>query len=72
MEKVAVDVLGPLPPTKRGNKFVLVIVDTFTKWTEAVAIPNQEATDGYYGVCRQLCDQVWYAATTSFGSGQKL
>lgn len=44
MEKVAVDVLGPLPMTRQGNRFILVIVDTFTKWTEAVAIPNQETS----------------------------
>lgn len=44
MERVAVDILGPLPLTRRGNKYVLVMVDCFTKWTEAVALPDQEAT----------------------------
>lgn len=43
MEKVAMDVLGPLPTTDKGNKYVLVICDEFTKWTEAIAMPNQEA-----------------------------
>ena len=38
------DILGPLPLTPRGNKFVLVVTDYFTKWTESYAIPNQEAT----------------------------
>lgn len=44
MERVAVDILGPLPLTRKGNKYVLVMVDCFTKWTEAVALPDQEAT----------------------------
>ncbi|MES9883153.1 MAG: RNase H-like domain-containing protein [Sedimenticola sp.] len=44
MEKVAVDLLGPLPVTNRGNRYVLTIVDLFTKWTEAVAIPDAEAS----------------------------
>ena len=43
MERVAMDVLGPLPQTDRDNRYILVIGDYFTKWTEAYAIPNQEA-----------------------------
>ena len=44
MERLAMDILGPLALTPRGNKFVLVVTDYFTKWTESYAIPNQEAT----------------------------
>ena len=44
MERLAMDILGPLPLTPRGNKFVLVVTDYFTKWTESYAIPSQEAT----------------------------
>ena len=43
MELLAMDMLGPLPLTPRGNKFVLVVTDYFTKWSESCAIPNQEA-----------------------------
>ncbi len=43
MEKVVIYLLGPLPITNRGNRYVLVICDMFTKWTEAVAIPDSEA-----------------------------
>jgi transposase InsO family protein len=43
MERVAMDILGPLPLSRKGNKYVLVISDLFTKWTESVALPNQEA-----------------------------
>ena len=43
LERVALDVLGPLPESERGNKYILVVADYFTKWTEAYAIPNQEA-----------------------------
>ncbi|KAL7863363.1 hypothetical protein SRHO_G00123470 [Serrasalmus rhombeus] len=32
MERVGVDVLGPFPETERGNKYVLVAMDYFTKW----------------------------------------
>ncbi|XP_058864420.1 uncharacterized protein LOC131706752 [Acipenser ruthenus] len=43
MERVAVDVLGPFPRSERGNRFVLVALDYFTKWPEAYALPDQEA-----------------------------
>ncbi len=43
MEKVSIDILGPLPLTDNGNRYVLVINDCFTKYVEAVALPNAEA-----------------------------
>ena len=42
-ERIAMDVAGPFPVTKNGNRFVLVIGDYFSKWMEAYPIPNQEA-----------------------------
>ena len=41
---VAMDILGPLPTTVRGNKYVLVVGDYFTKWTETYPMPDSEAT----------------------------
>ena len=37
------DILGPLPETKRGNRYVSVIADYFTKWIEAFPMPIMEA-----------------------------
>lgn len=42
-ERVALDILGPLPETSCKNKYVLVVGDYFSKWTEAYPLPNQEA-----------------------------
>ena len=32
LQRVAMDILGPLPVTHQNNKFILVIGDYFTKW----------------------------------------
>ena len=42
LERIAMDLLGPLPLTRRGNRHVLVIGDYFTKWMEAIALPDQD------------------------------
>lgn len=43
MERVALDILGPLPVSKHGNRYIIVISDYFTRWVEAFSLPNQEA-----------------------------
>lgn len=42
-ERIALDILGPLPISENGNKYLLVVSDYFTKWPEAYPLPNQEA-----------------------------
>ena len=44
-DTLALDYLGPLPCTARGNKYILVITDHFTKYVEVLAVPNQHAED---------------------------
>ena len=39
----AMDILGPLPMTARGNQYILVMSDHFTIWVEAIPMTNQRA-----------------------------
>ena len=55
LQVVCVDIMGPLPETEEGSKYVLVAVDYFTRWVEAYGIPNQEATT----VGRKLVDEMF-------------
>ena len=41
-QMLAVDVLQ-VPVSNRGNHYLLVIQDYFTKWAEAIPMPNQTA-----------------------------
>jgi len=39
-ERVQMDILGPLPISSSGNRYLLVITDCFTKWVEAFPLSN--------------------------------
>jgi len=43
MEEICIDLAGAFPESELGNKHVLVVVDSFTKWMEAYPIPDQFA-----------------------------
>ena len=39
-EKLGVDIVGRLPTTGRGNRYVVVLTDYLSKWVEAFAVPD--------------------------------
>ncbi len=39
-DRLGTDIIGPLPVTKRNNRYILVCTDAFTKWCEIFAIPD--------------------------------
>ena len=43
MDRIHIDVVGPFPVSQSGNKYVLVMVDQFTRWVEVAAVPEQTA-----------------------------
>jgi hypothetical protein len=43
-ERIAIDIAGPFPESDRGDQYLLIAMDYFTKWPEVYAIPNEEAS----------------------------
>ena len=44
MDRLCTDIMGPLPLTPRGNRYVLVVTDSFSKWVEIFPVPDQTAS----------------------------
>jgi hypothetical protein len=55
-ERIHMDFLGPFPTSKRGNRYVLSIIDQFTKWIEICPLPNQSAE-----LTAEMLIDVWIA-----------
>ncbi|GBL92957.1 hypothetical protein AVEN_54607-1 [Araneus ventricosus] len=64
-DRMALDILGPFPVTTKGNRYVLVLMDYFTKWPEAIPIPDQGASTV---ACSDLDFALWCTYDIAFGS----
>ena len=42
-QQIGIDLVGPLPETLSGNKYIMTVTDYFSKWPEAKGIPTKEA-----------------------------
>jgi len=56
---VAIDLMTGLPTTERGNKYCMTMIDCFTKYAVAVAIPDKTKT-----TIRHYLEKYWF---TRFG-----
>ena len=67
-ERIAMDIVGPLPKTERGNRYLLVVVDYYTRWPEAYAIVLQDA----HSIASKLVTEYFarYGAPYSIHSNQ--
>ena len=44
MERIAIDLTGPLPRTKSGNTSIMVVANYFTNWVEAFPFRTRQQT----------------------------
>ena len=52
-EKISLDITGPHPVSKNGNRYILSVVDHFTKFAKGYAIRSHEAPT----IAKVLCNQ---------------
>lgn len=43
--RIHIDILGPLPKTQKGYQYILLIIDSFSKWSEAFPLVSQSAQE---------------------------
>ena len=51
-KRIAIDIVGPLPRTKRGHKYLLTIMDFGTRYPEAIPLKKTDAET----VCDKLLE----------------
>ena len=42
-QRIGIDLVGPLPETSRGNKYIITCMDYFSKWPEAAPLQSKSA-----------------------------
>jgi hypothetical protein len=47
LECIAIDIVGPLPTINRGNQYIMVVGDYFSKWKEAYPVFDHTAQTGH-------------------------
>jgi len=45
MTRVSIDTIGPLPVDEDGNEYIIVIIDSFTRWVELYACSGADAQE---------------------------
>ncbi len=58
LDVVSLDIVGPLPATERGNKYILTFVDHFTRFCEAVPIVRQDTEAIARGIVTRIITQL--------------
>lgn len=54
LDRISIDLVGPLPETPRGNQHILVLTDHFSKWAEAYPVPDQTALTCADVICKEF------------------
>ncbi|OBZ81699.1 Pro-Pol polyprotein [Choanephora cucurbitarum] len=55
-DHIGIDLLGPLPETERNNRYVLVIIDIFTRYIIARSVPNKQSDTVAEQLTNVMCE----------------
>ena len=62
--RLHIDILGPINKTKEGYRYILMVVDAFSKWTEAFPLHTMEA--------REVAWKIYDEVIGRFGSPESI
>jgi transposase InsO family protein len=71
MDRIATDILGEFPLTDTGNRYILVVSDCFSKWTEAFPMPNMEAQTVAKLIVEEVICRFGVPASIHFDQGRQ-
>ena len=57
--QVGIDLIGPLPKTERGNRYIVTLVDFFSKWPEAEPLQDKTAKSVALFLYKMICRYVY-------------
>ena len=49
--RIAMDIVGPLPRSRLGNRYILVVCDYATRYPEAIPLRSTDAIRAHQGIC---------------------
>ena len=55
MDRIAIDTIGPLPEDGLGNKYIITIVDSFSRMVELIPTTDTKATTAANAVMQWIC-----------------
>lgn len=53
--RIHMDILGPLTKTTEGHKYMLLVVDSFSKWPEGFPLRTKDSTE----IAKVLFKEIW-------------
>jgi len=66
----AIDLIGQIyPPSSKGQKFILVVTDYFTKWVEAIPLKKVTSANMIDFCKRAYYLPIWYSSNDYYRSG---
>ena len=66
IERIAADILSPLPTSDTGNKYLLIVAGYFTKWTKAFPLISSGGHKGCRGHHKESGEPAGCSVVTTF------
>jgi hypothetical protein len=65
------DLAGELPQTSRGNVYIMIMIEHFSKWVELVALPNKSSHNTNHAFLQQVLSRFGACAKCFIDQGSE-